>query len=197
VFSRYTFPLPSDGEVAIATCTALENACCLHAFEDAKMEKGQGEMRIMAQVGCRCPLDKQDAFLEAVRGFGARAVPAEWRQQLMVVRAEGLAGGSSGGGMGRKGKGKGKMPAAADDGVSSSDEDAAWELEDKEQLERARQASFHAAGSTGSSGGSGSGSASSSGGGISSTARPRSSRSSCTPINYSNDIRSVEYSSTR
>jgi hypothetical protein len=31
----------------------------------------------------RCPLDldKQDALLEAVRGFGARAVPAEWRQQ--------------------------------------------------------------------------------------------------------------------
>jgi hypothetical protein len=48
----------------------------------------------------------------------------------MVVGS--LRGGSSGGG--RKGKGKGKMQAAADDGVSLSDEDAAWELEDKEQL---------------------------------------------------------------
>jgi hypothetical protein len=27
-------------------------------------------------------LGKQDAFLELVRGFGARAVPADWRQQL-------------------------------------------------------------------------------------------------------------------
>jgi hypothetical protein len=43
----------------------------------------------------------------------------------------------------------------------------------------------------------GSGSASSSGGGSSSTARPRYSRSSCTPINYSDDTRSVDYSSTR
>jgi hypothetical protein len=43
------------------------------------------------------------------------------------------------------------MQAAADDGVSSSGEDAAWELEDKEQLELACQASFRAAGSTGSS----------------------------------------------
>jgi hypothetical protein len=89
------------------------------------------------------------------------------------------------------------MQAAADDGVSSSGEDAAWELEDKEQLEQACQASFRAAGSTGSSGGFGSGSASSSGGGSSSTSRPRYSRSSCTPINYSDDTRSVEYSSTR
>jgi hypothetical protein len=39
-FSSYTFELPSDGASAIATCTALENACCLHAFEDAEMEKG-------------------------------------------------------------------------------------------------------------------------------------------------------------
>ena len=89
------------------------------------------------------------------------------------------------------------MQAAADDGVSSSDEDAAWELEDKEQLELARQASFRAAGSTGSSGGFGSGSASSTGGGSSSTAPPRSRRSSCTPTNYSDDTRVVDYSSTR
>jgi hypothetical protein len=33
------------------------------------------------------------------------------------------------------------MQAAADDGVSSSDEDADWELEDKEQLERAGRVS--------------------------------------------------------
>jgi hypothetical protein len=35
----------------------------LHAFADAKMEKGQGEWRIMVQIGCcRCPLlGKQDA----------------------------------------------------------------------------------------------------------------------------------------
>jgi hypothetical protein len=45
------------------------------------------------------------------------------------------------------------MQAAADDGVSSSNEDAAWELEDKEQLELARQASFRGAGSAGCSGG--------------------------------------------
>jgi hypothetical protein len=31
------------------------------------MEKGQGEWRIMVQIGCRCPLPKQDAFLERVR----------------------------------------------------------------------------------------------------------------------------------
>jgi hypothetical protein len=55
----------------------------LHAFADAKMQKGQGEWRIMVQIGCRCPLLKQDAFLELVRGFGrARAAPADWRQQL-------------------------------------------------------------------------------------------------------------------
>jgi hypothetical protein len=68
-------------------------------------------------------------------GFKADEVPLKWLKQLMVVRAEGLAGGSSGGGRKSKGKGKGKMQAAADDGVSSSDEDAAWELKDKEQLE--------------------------------------------------------------
>jgi hypothetical protein len=77
--SSYTFPLPSDGAAAIATCTALENACCFHAFEDAEMEKGQGEWQLMVQIGCRCPLDKQDALLKLVRGFGAREVPAEWR----------------------------------------------------------------------------------------------------------------------
>jgi hypothetical protein len=84
-FSSYTYQLPSGGTSAIATCTSLENACCLHAFADAKMEKGQAEWRIMVQIGCRCPLDKQDAFLELVRGFGAREVPAKWHEQLMVV----------------------------------------------------------------------------------------------------------------
>jgi hypothetical protein len=44
----------------------------LHAIADAKMEKGQGEWRIMMQIGCRCPLDKQDAFLELVREFEGR-----------------------------------------------------------------------------------------------------------------------------
>ena len=80
--ASYFLPLPSDGVAAIATCTALENACCLHAFADAKMQKGQGEWRIMVQIGCRCPLGKQDAFLELVRGFGAREAPAGWCQQL-------------------------------------------------------------------------------------------------------------------
>jgi hypothetical protein len=108
VFSSYTFPLPSAGAgaAAIATCTSLENAWCLHGFEDAKVVK----------IGCRCPLDKQDALLDRVRGFGARPVPAKWHEQLMVVGAEGLAGGSSGRSHKGKGKGKGKMPAAADDG---------------------------------------------------------------------------------
>jgi hypothetical protein len=96
----------------------------------------------------------------------------------MAVRAEGLAGGSSGGGC--KGKGKGKMQAAADDGVTSSDEDAAWELEDKEQVERARQASLLlAAGSTGSSSSSG-GSSSSEGAGQAASSRRASSRA-CRP----------------
>jgi hypothetical protein len=141
--------------------------------EDADMVQGQDELRIMVQIGCRCPPHQQDLFLEHVRGFKADEVPPlKWLEQLMAVRAEGLAGGSSDGG--RKGKGNGKMQVAADDGVCSSDEDAAWELEDKEQLELACEASFRAAGSTGSSGGFGSGSASSSGGGSSSTARPRS-----------------------
>ena len=54
----------------------------MHAFADAKMEKGQTEWRIMVQIGCRCPLGKQDAFLERVRGFEAREAPADWRQQL-------------------------------------------------------------------------------------------------------------------
>jgi hypothetical protein len=76
-----------------------------------------------------------------------------------------------------------------------------------EQLEQACQASFRAAGSTGSSGGFGSGSGSHShtgggsgsttGGGSSSTAPPRSRRSSCTPTSYSDDTRVVDYRSTR
>jgi hypothetical protein len=90
-FSGYTFPLPSDGTAAIATCTSLENACCLHAFEDADMVKGQGEWRLMMQIGCKCPPHKQDLFLQHVRGFGARVVPGDWHQQLMVVGAGGLA----------------------------------------------------------------------------------------------------------
>jgi hypothetical protein len=80
--ASYFLPLPRDGTAAIATCTALENACCMHAFADAKMEKGQPEWRIMVQIGCRCPQGKQDAFLERVRGFRAREAPAGWRQQL-------------------------------------------------------------------------------------------------------------------
>ena len=79
--ASYFLPLPSDGAAAIATFTALESACCTHAFEDAKMEKGQTEWRIMVQIGCRCPLPKQDALLELVRRFGAREAPADWRQQ--------------------------------------------------------------------------------------------------------------------
>jgi hypothetical protein len=90
-FSSYTSPLPSDGAAAIATCTSFENACCLHLhdFEDAKMEQGQGEWRIMVQIGCRCPPHQQDLFLELVRGFGAREVPAKWHEQLMAVRGRG------------------------------------------------------------------------------------------------------------
>ena len=84
----------------------------MHGFEDAEMEQGRGEWRIMVQIGCRCPMDLQDIFLEHVRGFKAQEMPADWLEQLMAVGAEGLAGGSSGGGMGRKGKGK--MQAAAD-----------------------------------------------------------------------------------
>jgi hypothetical protein len=56
------------------------------------------------QIGCKCPPHKQDLFLELVRGFGAREVAAEWRQQLMVV-GEGLAeeeGGGGGGGRTRR-----------------------------------------------------------------------------------------------
>jgi hypothetical protein len=57
----------------------------MHAFENGSMEKGQTEWRIMVQIGCRCPpLGKQDAFLELVRGFGAREAPADWRQQLSL-----------------------------------------------------------------------------------------------------------------
>jgi hypothetical protein len=166
----------------------------LHAFEDDEMEQGQGEWRLMVQIGCWCPPHQQDLFLELVRGFKAREVPLKWRQQLMVVGEEAERGGSSGCGR----KGKGKMRAAADDGVSSSDEEAARQLEEQEQeqFEGARQEGFLAAGSTGSSS-SGSGSASSSGDGSSSTARRRYSRSSRTPINYSDDTRSIGYSSTR
>ena len=80
--ASYFLPLPSDGAAAIATCTALENACCMHAFENGSMEEGQTEWRVMVQIGCRCPQGKQDAFLEFVRGFGARETPAGWRQQL-------------------------------------------------------------------------------------------------------------------
>jgi hypothetical protein len=83
------------------------------------------------------------------------------------------------------------MQAAADDGVGSSDEDAAaWELEDKEQLEQACQAS------SGSGSGSRTGGGGITGGGSSSTAPPRSRRSSCTPTNYNDDTRVVDYSST-
>jgi hypothetical protein len=37
----------------------------------------------------------RDALLEAVRGFGARAVPAEWRQQLKEEAERGGGGGRS------------------------------------------------------------------------------------------------------
>ena len=87
-FSSYTYQLPSDGAAAIATCTSLENACCLHGFEDAEMEQGQDELRIMVQIGCRCPMHLQDLFLENVRGFKAQEVPADWHEQLMVVAEE-------------------------------------------------------------------------------------------------------------
>ena len=41
---------------------------------------------------CKCPphKHKQDLFPEHVRGFKAREVPPEWRQQLVAV-GEGLA----------------------------------------------------------------------------------------------------------
>jgi hypothetical protein len=74
------------------------------------------------------------------------------------------------------------------------------QLEEQELIQRACQESFLAAGSTGSSGGSSSTArlpVHSSGGGSSSTARPRYSRSNWTPINYSDDTRSVDYISTR
>jgi hypothetical protein len=58
--------------------------------------------------------------------------------------------------------------AAADDGVSSSDEGVASQLEEQELIQRARQESFLAAGPTGSS--SGSGSSSSGGAGAGQTA---------------------------
>jgi hypothetical protein len=135
-------------------------------------------MRIVVQIGCRCPLDKQDAFLDRVRGFGPRPVPAKWHEQLMVVGAEGLAGGSSGGG-GRKGKGK--MPAAADDGgVSSSDQDAVSQLEEQEQLELACLESFRAAGCSTGSSSSSSGSSSSEGAGQAASTGRASSRA-CRP----------------
>ena len=72
-FLSCTYQLPSDGAAAIATCTSLENACCVHGFEDADMEQGQDELRIMVQIGCRCPMHLQDIFLEHVRGFKAQA----------------------------------------------------------------------------------------------------------------------------
>jgi hypothetical protein len=40
-------------------------------------------------------MHQQDLFLDHVRGFKADEVPLKWLEQLMVVRAEGLAGGSS------------------------------------------------------------------------------------------------------
>jgi hypothetical protein len=85
----------------------------LRAFEDTEMEKaGQGEWRLMVQIGCKCPLPKQDAFLKLVRGFGAREVPAEWPQQLMVVGAEGLAE-EEGGEVAERGGGGGAAAAEA------------------------------------------------------------------------------------
>jgi hypothetical protein len=95
----------------------------------------------------------------------------------MVVGAEGLAGGSSG--RSHRGKGKGKMPAAADDGVSSSGQDAVSQLEEQEQLELACLESFRAAGSTSSSSSSGGSSSSEGAGQAASTGRA--SRKACRP----------------
>jgi hypothetical protein len=47
-----------------------------------QLPKGQGEWRIMVQIGCLCPLPKEDAFLELVRGSKALDVPGDWRPQL-------------------------------------------------------------------------------------------------------------------
>jgi hypothetical protein len=68
-FESSTYQLPSNGDAAIATCTTVENSCSLHGFEDAEMMQGQGEWRIMVQIGCRCPMHLQDIFLQHVRGF--------------------------------------------------------------------------------------------------------------------------------
>jgi hypothetical protein len=75
----------------------------LHAFEDAEMKQGQGEWRLMVQIGCRCPPDKQELVLELVRGFKALEVPPEWRPQLVGV----------GGGLGGEGGGGGSQNAEA------------------------------------------------------------------------------------
>jgi hypothetical protein len=64
----------------------------LHGFEDADMVQGQDELRIMVQIGCRCPPHQQDLFLEHVRGFKAQEVPADWHVQLMVVAENRLGG---------------------------------------------------------------------------------------------------------
>jgi hypothetical protein len=98
-FSSYTYPLPSGGAAAIATCTSLDNACCSHGLEDAEMVQGQDELRIMVQIGCRCPLDKRQAgFIprartrfQGPRGAGRLARAARgseggrlsWRQQRL------------------------------------------------------------------------------------------------------------------
>jgi hypothetical protein len=39
-------------------------------------------------LAASAPPHKQDAFLELVRGFGARVAPAEWHQQLIVLKVE-------------------------------------------------------------------------------------------------------------
>jgi hypothetical protein len=99
--TSYFLPLPSDG-AAIATCTALENACCLHAFADAKMENGQAEWRIMVQIGCWCApwTSRMRSSLELVRGSKAR----EPRGAGRVAPA---ARGSGGGGLSGEGGGGG------------------------------------------------------------------------------------------
>jgi hypothetical protein len=71
------------------------------------MVKGQGEWRLMVQIGCRCLPDKQELFLELVRGFKAREVPGDWYQQLVVV---GGGGGGLGGGEAEPGGGGGPGP---------------------------------------------------------------------------------------
>jgi hypothetical protein len=56
----------------------------LHAFEDADMAKGQGEWRIMVQIGCRaCPPHQQDLFLEPAPAGFAKSVKRQIKPRLL------------------------------------------------------------------------------------------------------------------